>query len=73
MVIEIYKRGPEAVYDRASTKGRMLPDGLDYVDSWLEAGKLDRCFQLMQTEDPASLRSGVNVGPISSISRSCRS
>jgi len=31
----------------------MLPDGLRYLDSWVVAGTLDRCFQLMQTDDPA--------------------
>jgi hypothetical protein len=30
----------------------MLPDGLQYVDSWIEED-LGRCFQLMETDDPA--------------------
>jgi hypothetical protein len=30
----------------------MLPEGLEYVDSWVETG-LRRCFQLMETDDPA--------------------
>ena len=29
----------------------MLPDGLKYLDSWVEEN-LDRCFQLMETDDP---------------------
>ncbi len=34
--------------------GRMLPDGLRYIDSWVvDDGNLDRCFQLMETDDPA--------------------
>jgi hypothetical protein len=34
----------------------MLPDGLRYVDSWVvDSDTLDRCFQLMQTDDPALL------------------
>lgn len=52
MVIEMFK--PELkdkVYARFEAEGRMLPDGLKYVDSWLtEDGT--RCFQLMETEDP---------------------
>jgi hypothetical protein len=28
----------------------MLPDGLEYIDSWVEEG-LGRCFQLMETDD----------------------
>ena len=30
----------------------MLPPGLSYVDSWIDARGLNRCFQLMETEDP---------------------
>jgi len=54
MVVERYVAGPRPVYERASTLGRMLPEGLRYVDSWIvDDGKLDRCFQLMETDDPA--------------------
>jgi len=51
MVVEHYRNGPAAVYARAAQKGRMLPEGLSYVDSWVVAGSLDRCFQLMETDD----------------------
>jgi len=54
MVVERYKRGPEPVYARAEAKGRMLPDGLRYVDSWVvDDVRMDRCFQLMEADDPA--------------------
>jgi hypothetical protein len=52
MVIETYKQGPTPVYARAAERGRMLPAGLDYVDSWIDGRSLDRCFQLMETETP---------------------
>jgi hypothetical protein len=52
MVIETYKEGPTPVYARAAERGRMLPAGLDYVDSWIDGRSLDRCFQLMETERP---------------------
>ncbi len=55
MVIETYLHGPEPVYARAATEGRMLPEGLDYVESWVEADGLGRCFQLMETDDPELL------------------
>jgi hypothetical protein len=49
MVIETFAPGMRAsVYERFRTKGRMLPQGLDYIDSWVEIGG-DRCFQLMET------------------------
>jgi Domain of unknown function (DUF3303) len=56
MVIEHYRYGPEQVYQRAAERGRMLPDGLRYVDSWIvDDGRLERCFQLMETGDPELL------------------
>ena len=54
MVIETYTQGPAPVYERAAARGRMLPDGLHYLDSWVVANDaLDRCFQLMATDDPS--------------------
>ena len=52
MVVERFKDGPCPVYERAAEQGRLLPPGLTYVDSWVDE-RLDRCFQLMVTEDPA--------------------
>ena len=55
MVVERFKGGdPVPVYSRFRERGRMAPDGLTYVASWVDM-KLERCFQLMQTEDPALL------------------
>ena len=52
MVIETFTRGARPVYERAAERGRMLPPGLEYVDSWIDERRLDRCFQLMETDDP---------------------
>jgi Protein of unknown function (DUF3303) len=53
MVIESFFPGcKDKVYERFHQKGRMLPDGLAYVNSWLEKDG-DRCFQLMETNDPS--------------------
>jgi hypothetical protein len=54
MVIENFVQGARPVYERAEAKGRMLPPGLLYLDSWIDE-RLDRCFQLMETEDPTLL------------------
>lgn len=51
MVIERFTHGPGPVYERADRRGRLLPAGLRYVDSWVE-DTLGRCFQLMETADP---------------------
>ncbi len=51
MVVETFQPGRKLdVYERFGRCGRMLPDGLVYIDSWLEKGG-DRCFQLMETND----------------------
>jgi hypothetical protein len=51
MVIETFLHGARPVYERAGQRGRMLPNGLVYVDSWIDES-LGRCFQLMETDDP---------------------
>jgi hypothetical protein len=52
MVVERFGPGKATeVYRVARERGRMLPDGLIYIDSWVSAA-LDVCFQLMETEDP---------------------
>lgn len=54
MVVEHFTHGPGPVYERAAEHGRMLPEGLVYLDSWIvDDGALDHCFQLMETGDPA--------------------
>jgi hypothetical protein len=51
MVIEHFKnRDAKAVYRRFRERGRMAPDGLTYVESWVETN-FDRCFQLMECGD----------------------
>jgi Protein of unknown function (DUF3303) len=41
-----------AVYQRFRERGRQAPDGLVYLDSWVDLPG-GRCFQLMQTATPA--------------------
>lgn len=52
MVIETYTQGPGPIYARAAERGRMLPAGLEYLESWIDERTLSRCFQLMETDDP---------------------
>jgi hypothetical protein len=55
MVIENFKNGDAVpVYRRFRDQGRLAPVGLSYVSSWVN-DKLDRCYQLMETEDRALL------------------
>ena len=51
MVIERFKTpGAVEIYRRARDQGRLLPDGLEYVSSWVDLD-FTTCFQLMQTEN----------------------
>ena len=53
MVIEYFNAGAAPdIYRRARDRGRQLPPGLEYVDSWVHED-LGGCFQLMETDDPA--------------------
>jgi hypothetical protein len=55
MVIEHFKDGDAVpVYRRFRDRGRLAPEGLSYVSSWVDA-KLERCYQLMETDDAALL------------------
>jgi hypothetical protein len=51
MVIERFRDNDMVpVYRRVRDSGRMLPDGLKYIDSWVEPN-FSRCFQLMECDD----------------------
>lgn len=59
MVIERFRDNDMIpVYERVRDAGRRLPDGLEYVDSWVEPN-FSRCFQLMKCDDPALLQQWV--------------
>jgi len=51
MVIERFVENDMVpIYEQVRSEGRMLPGGLEYVDSWVEAN-FARCFQLMRCDD----------------------
>lgn len=51
MVVEHFKDAdPLPVYRRFRDRGRMAPEGLHYVSSWVDE-KFERCFQVMETTD----------------------
>jgi len=53
MVTERFRNGDAgAVYRRFAERGRMMPDGLTYLDSWI-SDDMATCWQLMETEDRA--------------------
>ncbi|MBI4590835.1 MAG: DUF3303 family protein [Candidatus Rokubacteria bacterium] len=51
MIIESFKNGdPVPVYRRFPDRGRLAPDGLTYVSSWVTAD-IAKCYQLMECEN----------------------
>lgn len=55
MIIEHFRNGdPVPVYRRFRERGRLAPEGLQYVDSWVTED-LAHCYQLMECEDRALL------------------
>ncbi|WP_193370663.1 DUF3303 domain-containing protein [Pelagibius marinus] len=61
MVIETFRGGdPAPVYARLAERGRMIPEGVRYIDSWVEEGG-GRCFQIMECERRADLDPWIEV------------
>lgn len=59
MVIETFKDDDMLpIYEKVAESGRRLPDGLKYVNSWIEPS-FARCFQLMETDDLRCLQEWV--------------
>jgi hypothetical protein len=56
MVVERFRnQDARAVYRRFRDRGRMMPDGLSFVGSWVSAD-VGRCFQLMECDDVTLLQ-----------------
>jgi hypothetical protein len=51
MVVETFRnQDAEAIYRRLRDKGRMMPENLKFVASWVSAD-LSRCFQVMEADN----------------------
>jgi hypothetical protein len=56
MIIEHFRDGCAAdVYRRFRDRGRMAPDGVSYVASWVDLD-FERCFQVMEAESENLIR-----------------
>ena len=56
MIIERFRDNDMVpIYRHLRDKGRMLPEGLEYIDSWIEPN-FARCFQLMRCDDARLLQ-----------------
>ena len=59
MIIEDYKGDPAPVYRRFRDQGRLAPEGLRYVNSWVTPD-LQRCYQVMECDSPELLHQWVD-------------
>jgi hypothetical protein len=59
MVLEHFKGDPVPVYRRFRDQGRLAPEGLRYVASWVTQD-LQRCFQIVECEDPDLLQEWID-------------
>jgi hypothetical protein len=65
MVIERFRDNDMIpIYQRLRESGRSLPDGLEYVDSWIEPN-FARCFQLCGATTRGFSKSGFCIGAAS--------
>jgi hypothetical protein len=55
MIVEHFKGDPVPVYRRFRDHGRLAPEGLRYVNSWVTQD-LQRCFQVMECDDSRLLQ-----------------
>ena len=52
MIIEHFKNGDAVpVYRRFRDRGRLAPEGVTYVSSWVDTG-MKRCYQVMEAAEP---------------------
>ena len=60
MVIEKYRNNdPKPVYRRFREKGRMAPEGLKYISSWINE-EITCCYQIMETNNRSLLDQWIN-------------
>jgi hypothetical protein len=60
MVIEKFKQGKvKDLYKRFEEKGRLMPDGLWYINSWITED-VSTCYQVMETHDIHKLHEWIN-------------
>ena len=60
LIIESFKKSnAKAVYDRYDKQGRMMPEGLKYIDSWVDK-KFEKCYQVVECDDTNTLQEWIS-------------
>jgi hypothetical protein len=60
MIIErFYPEKIKELYAKFDKEGRLLPDGVQYINSWIDE-KVSACYQIMESDSPEKLQQWVN-------------
>jgi len=60
MIIERFHEGKiRSVYERFDEKGRMMPEGVSYIDSWITED-LNTCYQVMESVSEQKLKEWIS-------------
>ena len=60
MIIERFQSGKaKALYERFEEKGRMLPEGVHYINSWIDE-QVSVCFQVMESDTKEKLQQWID-------------
>jgi Protein of unknown function (DUF3303) len=59
MIVENFGENAVEVYRRFHNKGRLAPEGLEYLSSWIDKD-MKKCFQLMETDNENLLKMWIN-------------
>ena len=60
MIIERFHEGKiRSVYERFDERGRMMPEGVSYINSWI-AQDMKTCYQVMETVSEEKLKEWIS-------------
>ncbi|WP_234571801.1 DUF3303 domain-containing protein [Rhodohalobacter sp. 614A] len=60
MIIETFKPGQvNEIYKRLEEKGRMQPEGLTYIHSWIDEN-MEKCYQVMETDSEEKIHQWIS-------------
>ena len=60
MVIEHFHEGKiKELYNRFDQKGRMMPEGVNYINSWIDKD-VKTCYQVMESPSEEKLKEWIN-------------
>jgi len=60
MIIEKFRAGKvKEMYQRFEEKGRLMPDGVNYINSWINED-ITTCYQVMETEEEEKIKEWIS-------------